>query len=375
MNVTGDIDVLHVDDEQTFLELSADMLEREGSRFSVETTTSTSTALRRLATDDFDCIVSDYQMPEQNGIDFLEAIRDEYPDLPFILFTGKGSEEVASNAISAGATDYLQKGSGTDQYELLATRIRTAVGQYRAERELERQNDLFAKSQDLANVGAWEYNPQEEEVYFTEMVYEIYGVEPDYDPAPEKDIQKFYHPDDRDTVRTAIEAAIQSGKEYDIEVRITAADGTDKWIRTRCTPQVEDGTVRCVRGTIQEITERKEREQELQDLKNQYATLAENFPDGAVFLIDTDLRYVRAGGKELSKVGLSPDDVEGATPHTLFPEEIADETCHYYEEALDGNANTFEQVYEGERYRIQTVPIRTDGEEIDHIMAVSQNIT
>jgi PAS domain S-box-containing protein len=120
---------------------------------------------------------------------------------------------------------------------------------------------------------------------------------------------------------------------------------------------------------------RKEREQELRELTSQYETLVENFPDGAVYLIDTDLECVRAGGEELSNVGLSPDDVEGTTPHALFPEDIADELCHYYQEALDGTDHTFEQEYGGERYRIQTVPVRTDDEKIDYVMAVSQNIT
>jgi len=142
---TAGIHVLHVDDEPDFVGLAADMLEREDSRYSVETATSASEGLDRLAQDDFDCIVSDYQMPGKNGIEFLEAIRDEYPELPFILFTGKGSEEVASEAISAGATDYLQKGHGTDRYGLLANRIENAVGQYRARRraaELDRIRTL-----------------------------------------------------------------------------------------------------------------------------------------------------------------------------------------------------------------------------------------
>lgn len=51
-----------------------------------------------------------YDMPRQTGIEFLETVREEYPGLPFILYTGKGSEEVAADAISAGVFDYLQKG-------------------------------------------------------------------------------------------------------------------------------------------------------------------------------------------------------------------------------------------------------------------------
>lgn len=77
-------------------------------------------------------------MPGPNGIEFLEAVRERDPDLPFILYTGKGSESVASEAISAGVTDYLQKGGGTEQYEILANRIVDAAEKRRIEREADR---------------------------------------------------------------------------------------------------------------------------------------------------------------------------------------------------------------------------------------------
>ncbi|WP_199268265.1 PAS domain S-box protein [Halorhabdus sp. CUG00001] len=147
MTEPADIQVLHVDDEPDFVELAAEMLEREDDRFSVETATSADEGLDRLAGNDFDCIVSDFQMPDQNGIEFLKSVRGEDADLPFILYTGRGNEEVASDALSAGATDYLQKGSGTDQYELLANRIQNAVEKSRSQRraaELERVRTLVA---------------------------------------------------------------------------------------------------------------------------------------------------------------------------------------------------------------------------------------
>jgi DNA-binding NarL/FixJ family response regulator len=74
-------------------------------------------------------------MPGMDGIEFLQAVREEFPDLPFILFTGKGSEAVASEAISAGVTDYLQKDTGTNQYTVLTNRVRNAVKRREAERE------------------------------------------------------------------------------------------------------------------------------------------------------------------------------------------------------------------------------------------------
>ena len=123
--------ILHVDDDPDFAELTATFLEREDDRFVVETETAADDGLDRLTDSDFDCVVSDYDMPRMDGIEFLKRVREAHPDFPFVLFTGKGSEEVASDAISAGVTDYLQKPGGTEQYELLAHRVRNAVEQYR----------------------------------------------------------------------------------------------------------------------------------------------------------------------------------------------------------------------------------------------------
>ncbi len=133
MSSISSIDLLLVDDDPDGADLAATFLERTDDRFSVDVMTHVVGALENF-TGEVDCIVSDYDMPGQNGVDFLREIRADHPDIPFILFTGKGSEEVASEAISAGVTDYLQKGPHTEQYELLANRIANAVSKHRAER-------------------------------------------------------------------------------------------------------------------------------------------------------------------------------------------------------------------------------------------------
>jgi PAS domain S-box-containing protein len=134
------IRVLHVDDEPNAADLAATVLEREREDLEVSTATSASEGLDRLAESTaatgvaIDCIVSDYDMPGMDGLEFLEAVREEHPNVPFVLFTGRGSEEIASEAIGAGVTEYLPKGTDSSQYELLAHRITNAVETRRAER-------------------------------------------------------------------------------------------------------------------------------------------------------------------------------------------------------------------------------------------------
>ncbi|ELZ79051.1 HTR-like protein, partial [Haloferax gibbonsii ATCC 33959] len=136
----ADVRVLHVDDEPSLTDLVSIYLEREAGDvdLSVSTSNSGADALERLRQEQVDCVVSDYDMPDIDGLEFLRAVRSEHPDLPFILFTGKGSEEVARDAFRVGATDYMQKDTGTDQYTVLANRVVNAVSQYRAKAASER---------------------------------------------------------------------------------------------------------------------------------------------------------------------------------------------------------------------------------------------
>ena len=123
--------VLYVDDEPEFASLAVELLSREDDRFEIEVETAVADALARLDEESVDCIVSDYDMPGTDGLEFLAVARERCPGIPFVLVTGKGSEEIASEAISAGVTDYLRKRGGREQYAILANRIRNAVAGYR----------------------------------------------------------------------------------------------------------------------------------------------------------------------------------------------------------------------------------------------------
>ena len=100
--------------------------------------TSASEAAELLEDIDFDAVVSDYKMPEMNGLEFLEIVREKKKsDIPFIIFTGKGRDEIAIDALRLGADRYLKKGGDPKtQYKILANAISQEVKYHQLEQEL-----------------------------------------------------------------------------------------------------------------------------------------------------------------------------------------------------------------------------------------------
>ncbi|HOJ97140.1 MAG TPA: response regulator [Methanospirillum sp.] len=121
------ISVLLVDDEPVILDIARAFLERHGE-FSVTTVLSAEEGLALLNERGFDAVVSDYEMPGMNGLGFLRAIREKGNHIPFIIFTGRGREDVVIEALNAGADYYIQKGGDPRaQFTELAYKIRESV--------------------------------------------------------------------------------------------------------------------------------------------------------------------------------------------------------------------------------------------------------
>lgn len=120
-----------MDDDPAIVDLVTTYLD-EFDDIRTDGETDPAAAVERVREDPVECVVSDFQMPGMDGLELLSAVREIDPDVPFILFTGRGSESVASEAVSAGVTDYIRKSTSTDQYHLLANRVRNAVESRRA---------------------------------------------------------------------------------------------------------------------------------------------------------------------------------------------------------------------------------------------------
>ena len=121
------IRVLHVDDDLCLLDVSKQILSMEHN-FEIDNVTSVDEAFQKLENQQYDAVVSDFEMPQKSGLDFLRALREQNNQISFILFTGKGREDVAVKALNLGADSYLDKnGSPETVYCELAHAINKTV--------------------------------------------------------------------------------------------------------------------------------------------------------------------------------------------------------------------------------------------------------
>lgn len=128
VNSKDRLSILHVDDDQSVLNISKQLLMDMGN-FEVDSALSVDEAFQKLDKHPYDAVVSDYEMPKKTGLDFLKELRLQKNEIAFILFTGKGNEEIAATALNLGAEGYYSKeGFVETVYTELSHAIRLLVG-------------------------------------------------------------------------------------------------------------------------------------------------------------------------------------------------------------------------------------------------------
>ncbi|MFB6251990.1 MAG: PAS domain S-box protein [Halobellus sp.] len=306
-----EIGVLHVDDAPDFTELVRDVLEDEDEQFAIETATTVERGLGIVADRAPDCIISDYDLPGRGGIEFLEAVREQYPDLPFILYTGRGSEKVASEAISAGVTDYLRKETGTEQFHLLATRIRNLVRKYRLEQTAERREERLKLFFDESPLGAIQWDEEFRFQRLNERAEEILRYE-------EAEIrgepwEVIVDDDDHSRVEDAVSDLLDADGGRHVINRNVRKDGevrTVEWHNRAVTN--EDGEVRSIFSKFQDITDRENRKRELEE----HETIIDALTD-AVYVIDEDGRFTYVNDEFVELTGYDRETIVGNTPSLI----------------------------------------------------------
>jgi len=212
--------ILHVDDDRGFLDVSELYLARELDHVEVVTTTDAHEALDHLDSTRFGCVISDYDMPVMNGLELLDRVREQNPDLPFLLYTGKGSEKIARKAINAGVTGYFQKG-GPEQQQRLANRVEHAIEEYHAKLDSER----YATVLKALDYPTYVVDSSGQFAYVNEAFADLTGYEPQelLDETPAK-VKSDESVDRADEALCAVVSSSGPDTEQ-FEIEIETADG------------------------------------------------------------------------------------------------------------------------------------------------------
>ena len=372
------IRVLHVDDDPDMGALVAAALEREDDRFDVLTAASPDDGLAVFDEERIDCIVSDYDMPRTNGIEFLEAVRERDPDLPFILYTGKGSEEVASDAISAGVTDYLQKGTGTDQYALLANRIDNAVAAVRSREALAEHNRQLETL--ISNLPGIVYRCRNEPGWPMEFVAGECEATIGYaaDQLESGEVvwgEDVLHPDDREPMWEEVQDALSSDDPFEVTYRIRTADDEVRWIWERGRAIGPDDDT--IEGFITDVTQRREREQRLEETSARLEALLENSPD-MIDVLDPEGRIVEANQRLCEALGYEEEELM-AMPIWEIDERVDREDVTSAVSAMSvDEPRKFDGQYrraDGSTFPVEVHLVRIDLHGKDRYLALSRDIS
>ncbi|UPV74385.1 PAS domain-containing protein [Halorussus limi] len=336
------IRVLLVDDDSAIADLTATYLERASDRIETVVETRSDAALDHVTDGSVDCVVSDYEMPEMDGLEFLDAVRETAPSLPFVLFTGRGSEEIASEAISAGVTDYLQKGTGSDQYAVLANRVENAVAQYRAEREAEEADEQIRRIFDRITDAFFALDDEWRFTHVNERAADFFDR--DADDLLGEDIREAFSQDLGEQFRAAYRKAFDVQEPVTLEAESTLRPGN--WLEVRVYP-AEDGLSVYFRN----VTERRRAQLELRETKQKIEALHDVAARAVACTTEQDIYdlAIEAAEEILAFDLCTVDALEGDELVTRAVSKVVSTDGYYERTPVDTENNLAARVYrEGE---------------------------
>jgi PAS domain S-box-containing protein len=168
--------VLYLDDDPALLDLAKIFLELSG-KLHIDTAQSIGEALDKIKHREYDGIISDYEMPAINGIEFLRHIRLNHPDLPVVLFTGRGREEIAIEALNNGADFYLQKGGPPkSQFAELEYNLIHAIDRKRVHEDLKESRQMMANLIDFLPDATFAINRENRVISWNRMMEKLTGI-------------------------------------------------------------------------------------------------------------------------------------------------------------------------------------------------------
>ena len=327
--------VLYIDDEPDLLGIGKTYLEATAGFF-VDTLTSAADALTDIAEKPYDAVVSDYQMPGMDGIAFLKAVRASGNPIPFILFTGRGREEIVIQALNEGADFYIQKGGDPkSQFAELAHKITRAVDARRYEKALRtsevRFRSIIQRSDDIIIV----IDRAGKITYASPAIGTVLGYTEE--ELLGKDPLDLVHPDDRDRIANTLAGLFaMAGKPRLHEYRAVRADGTVVYLESIGSNHLGIPEIDGVVIASRDITKRRKTEEALRESEAKYRMVVDQSYDAVFIAQDERLAFHNPAFAALT--GYTGSELEGKPIAGLIAPEDRAVVMSRHRQRLEGQS-------------------------------------
>ncbi len=268
--------VLIVDDDATMRLLMRHTLKK--AAFEVEEAIDGEPAVEMVKQQAPDIILLDVMMPNMDGFTTCAEIR-KLPGgehIPILLVTGLDDMDSINKAYEAGATDFITK---PITFPLLSHRVRYVLRASSAIENVGKSEARLAHAQSIAHLGNWEWDLSQDEVFWSDEVFRILGLNKEQTSVCMGAYENTIHRKDQILVKNMLEKA-RSGESLNFDHRIIRSiDGAERIVHIQCEAMYDDaeggGNTYQINGTIQDITERKQVENELKQYRNHLEELVE----------------------------------------------------------------------------------------------------
>lgn len=231
-----------------------------------------------------------------------------------------------------------------------------------ATERLKKSEDLLNATQRLSKIGGWEWDVEQQTMFWTRETYRIHGFDPEKIPPSSTDhIEQSltcYNAADRTIVAEAFRACVETGKPYDMELPFTPVNGQQIWIQTTAAAVKKKGRIVKVLGNLMDITDRKQTEEALRESQTLFQSLVESMPQN-VFSKDLAGRFTFANQRYCRTQNKSLAEILGKTDFELHPPELAEkyriDDCHVVETRQTFETVEEHQPFEGEKFYVHVI--------------------